>query len=211
MKYINEQDLNKILKKHELESLISIVKHYYLEEHRHYHNWNHILNGFYLFSKYYDNDIPIHIIIAWLFHDIVYIAGSTDSEKSSNILLLTLMSNKFPLILKKHQCDINKALTYIDATISHENKTTDIDLDVFLDVDMSYLGESWVDFSYCRKQIRKEFIVFNDDSFIKGSIIFCNSLLKRDNVFMSKFFRDKYELHCTTNIKKYIKNLKKEQ
>jgi predicted metal-dependent HD superfamily phosphohydrolase len=210
MEYISEDYLNKILTKHELEPLIEVVKFYYLEEHRYYHNWNHILNGFYLFAKYYENEIPVHIIIAWLFHDIVYIAGSNDSEKSSSVLLLTLMRNKFPFILKKYKNDINKSLIYIESTISHKNNTDDVELDIFLDVDMSYLGESWHHFSKCREQIRKEFIIFDDKLFNNGSIKFCKSLLKRDNVFISEYFINKYEVRCKENLNEYIKILKKE-
>lgn len=208
MKQISEIVLNDLFEEHDIVDLAKYVKYYYLEQHRYYHNWNHILSGFYLFKKYYGNNIPRHIIIAWLFHDIVYIAGSKESEISSNNLLITLFKNTHSFLLNKYANDINKAQNYITATITHENKTNDKDLDIFLDVDMSYLGAEFSVFKKIRNQIRKEFIFYSDEEFKNGSILFFNKLIESEKIFLSDYFHNIYEKQCRENIKNHLIELK---
>lgn len=61
------------------------IKSRYNEPHRHYHNWNHILDLFTLaeYHHHLDGIIGEQLAIAILFHDIVYDPKRTDSERKS--------------------------------------------------------------------------------------------------------------------------------
>jgi len=64
-----------------------ILNEKYSEPHRHYHNWNHINDMLVKLTAYYHKKdilcMPLHMLLAVLYHDAIYIPGQNDNEQKS--------------------------------------------------------------------------------------------------------------------------------
>lgn len=99
---------------------ISYIKKMYSEPHRFYHNWNHILNMIYEANTSLLTD---DLLLAIVFHDIIYNPLRSDNEEKSAEFFKTLYDNRevYDAILdtKNHIgiSDLSKKLNKLDLSI----------------------------------------------------------------------------------------------
>lgn len=180
-----------------------------------YHNHNHINDGLVLLNLAFKNNVPHHVLLAWLFHDIVYSSTIHNgfSEKSSQEFMIDFLKNNHESYYYNSKDNIEKASKYILSTINHEvpkEFKDDEFLKIFLDVDMSYLGLDYSDFLENRNLIRDEYSIYSDEVFYKNTFLFFEKLLIRENIYSSYFGRERFEKRARENLVRHILELKTE-
>lgn len=177
----------------------------YQESHRAYHALKHINDSLDEFEKIkYILQDPCAVEMAILFHDAIYKAGAKDNEEKSAELAKDLI-RKVPVLDSSF---IKRVAELIIAT-KHDIAPTDFDVQVIVDIDLASLGYSEREFDKNAAKIRKEFSWVPEEQFRAGRIAFLKSLLppNRDTIYLTQFFRDKYEAQAQKNITRAIANL----
>ncbi|MDA2922988.1 N-methyl-D-aspartate receptor NMDAR2C subunit [Patescibacteria group bacterium AH-259-L07] len=175
----------------------------YAEPHRAYHTLSHIvhcLDEFDLVRDIATNPNAIEMAI-W-YHDVIYNTRRTDNEeKSAAIAQRVVKSARLPKSFGKRVAEL------IIAT-KHDILPEHTDKQILVDVDLSILGQSEETFDEYEQQIRKEYdrvvpeTVFNEK---RSSIL--KSFLKRPSIYLTSFFREKYEAQAQQNIERSRKRL----
>ncbi len=143
-------------------SLWNQVEKKYKGSKRFYHNLNH-LNNFLaelipLKSQFKSWEI---IVLAIVYHDIIYKAHKGNNEEKSAVLAEErLKSLSLPEDLIQYCADL------IIATKSHESTIEEIKL--FTDADLSIFGASPQDYQTYSEQIRKEYSIYPDILYFPG-------------------------------------------
>jgi len=177
MELIKRDEIVKILEKYNISVTVEEIEKRHSEIHRHYHTLEHInfvINGVYeLFNNKLisDNDKDI-LLVAAVFHDIIYEIGKDDNEKQSAEFL---MSNT-TFIDEFQQNDIHKVYGIILDTDKHdtENKLSKS----FCDLDMATISESsFAELIRYEKQVYLEFQKYPYNAYKKGRIKFLKGML----------------------------------
>jgi len=136
---------------------IGFFKHKYNEKHRFYHNWSHIID---LVNKALHKDILFNdLLLAILFHDIVYLPRNSDNEEKSAEIFKIYFSN-----------NIN---VYNSILNTKTHTSTDTLSQQLNDLDMSILyTDNLTDFIEYEKGISKEFSFVSKDTYLKKRIEF---------------------------------------
>jgi predicted metal-dependent HD superfamily phosphohydrolase len=179
----------------------------YSEKGRSYHNLNHIsecLEEFDSVRSLFKN--PVCAEIAIWFHDAVYCIGRNDNELRSAELAREVMRK----VGINEECAA-KVYALVLAT-KHDAMPSDRDAMLVADIDLSILGKPVRTFNSYESAIRKEYSHVPQDEFSRGrsSILeFFIANSKRPNIFLTKFFREKYEKQARRNLLKSLSKLSK--
>ncbi len=193
----------------------------YNQPHRHYHNLNHVddmLTKLFLISnpsgnindekeRYVNFDSKMdysieEMIIAILFHDIVYVIGAkpeqneTASHQSANQICAHVFGERFgniiPLIM---------ATTHTKDLSSVEEHTTDELL--ISDLDMSAFSHPYEDFKRSNKCIEDEYLeVFDEAKVYAGRENFLTNILGLNKLFYTEYFN---EANARNNIVTFLR------
>ncbi|CAG1020617.1 Phosphopantetheine adenylyltransferase [Patescibacteria group bacterium] len=184
------------------DSISETLKNYYHQFGRYYHNLDHLTNGLREFreiEKFLQN--PYAVLIALLFHDIVY-------EPTAPALANETASCE----LAKQLCDFDEKdhaeiINHILHTSHHYEGHRNSDTDYLCDIDMAILGVSESEFEQYEQAIRQEYSCFNDEQYKSGRLSFLKNLLDRKTIYKTSYFRMKYESNARANIEKLIQQL----
>lgn len=168
------------------------IKH--SEKHRAYHTLKH-LESFFVELK--DFKLSDNILFAIFYHDIIYDTQTRDNEEQS-----ALFSEEALAILGVKEKITREVTKLILETKSHEASTKENEL--FLDADIAILGSTQANYNSYAQAIRYEYNIFTDEAYHKGRILVIESFLKKERIYKSDYFYEKYE-------KKARKNLEKER
>lgn len=135
------------------------------------------------------------VILALLYHDIIYNTRSSDNEFRSAEYMKILLAPTFD------SNKIEKVYHYILATKDH-GKTIDMDLKYILDIDMSILGSNHKKFMKYDRLIAQEYIWV--DAYRAKRITFFENIIKNGTIFQTIFFSKKYERQAQQNLKMAI-------
>lgn len=186
---------------------VDMLREMYATPRRYYHTWQHALNVLAWANRACDAqglmiDDTAAVKIAALFHDCVYDAeGSPSNEERSAAWLAGI----------EHPA-IRKAQRMILATSQHgklEAEDVDLPTAILLDCDMVTFAEPlW------------EVALQNDDNILAelreryteeqirvGRTAFLNGLLQKRSVFLSPWFRERFEAQARANIARFIERL----
>lgn len=182
-----------------IEKYISLVKPFYDEPHRIFHNWDHIAYGLDIF-KTLDTGTTEQVI-AWLFHDIVYDPTRKDNESQSVSLAIKMIqdNNDHKLI------SLSDVSIIIMDTVTH---IPTIDLSgLVLDIDMSSLADNnYAEFECQRLLAAKEYAFFGKEMVLAGTKSFIVKTLSQDRIFTTDAFQP-MESIARSNLKKYLDSL----
>ncbi len=189
--------------------LINEVKPMYDAGGRYYHNWDHIQEGLDFIIKYYPQLLGTdshaksrgeRLILAWLFHDVIYSVDSTENEHKSGMFALDTLS-----YISKFDCiGLDKI---IEATIDHKRYTPCLVTDLLCDIDLMRLGADWDTFMKYTDQVYYEYKLRIPDKndFLKARALFFSKFLSdRGAIFKTQFMRDMYERQAQSNIRRFI-------
>jgi predicted metal-dependent HD superfamily phosphohydrolase len=175
--------------------LWSEVEQRYRESHRRYHTIEH-LDSMLTLLKDVKHDIADFrsLVLALIYHDIIYKTLSSDNEeRSAELARKRLASYVDPAIIEK-VCDA------ILSTKRHEEHA-DQDVNYFLDADLSILGSSEQRYSEYSRQIRKEYSVVPDLLYRPGRKKVLKHFLAMEKIFKTSYFRLKFEDAARRNLK----------
>ena len=183
-----------------------LLETFYGETHRKYHTINHVNNclkeldvitDLNLIDKY--NSMLIGYAI--LFHDIIYNPKSDKNEEDSANVAYYILNQT---AISKN--DLNKIIEMIIAT-KHNKIYHDININYLLDIDLSVLGYPEKEFLEYEEGIRYEYSFVDDYTYRKERIKFLQGMLDRKNIYITDYFRNKYEGNAVRNIIELINRL----
>ena len=172
----------------------------YSSKSRHYHNLKHLEN---MISELEHVESQVNNIDALLFsiyyHDIVYKSTQSDNEHQSAMVFKERISaTSFK--------QIKECVEQIEATKEHQ-LSSDNDINILLDLDLSILGKSANEYTEYSKNIRKEYKIYPDFMYKKGRKKVLSHMLELDSIFKTSFFRDKYERQAISNLRSELDTL----
>lgn len=180
------------------------LKNLYCFPKREYHNWEHVTN---CLEELENTDIPgldeyrNIIALSIFYHDCIYYPMGSDNEKlSAERASIDLMGLGF------HESYAKTIHDHI--LLTNSKKPCDfLSGQVLMDIDMSILGKSIAVFKCYEYQIRLEYHFVLTATYKKERVKFLNSLLKKNRIYQTKYFQDKYEDIARDNIKNLVDEL----
>ena len=104
-----------------------------------------------------------------------------------------------------HSSLVQKVSDMIMATADHQSEDTETS--IFLDADMCILGSNENLYRDYIAKVRKEFSIYPDLLYNSGRKRFIEGTLKRDAIFLTTAFREKYETRARINLANELKSL----
>jgi predicted metal-dependent HD superfamily phosphohydrolase len=177
----------------------------YAEGHRHYHNQRHIAECL------GELDAARHLVrqaeaieLALWFHDAVYDTRAGDNEERSAALAKECLDEAGVSGL------ISSAVVeLVMATKSHE-PGGNADGAAMVDIDLSILGQSEERFMEYEEQIRKEYAWVPKMIFGPKRAGILAGFLRRNRIYRTDWFYDKYEERARRNIERSIGRLREQ-
>lgn len=165
----------------------------YSERHRAYHNLTHITHFLTELDTVPKNDA----VIEWAtwYHDAIYCPGAPDNESRSALLARSVLTE-----LGLDQELGPRVSKLILSTQSHQADESDMAQKLFLDADLAILGASANDYVTYSRAVRDEYYKIPDFLYRRGRRKFLEGMLRRDPIFLSDHFRDRYEQLAKTNL-----------
>ena len=184
---------------------LKTICEYYNNNNLPYHNWGHIEH---CIREYEDIKIlcedPISVWLALLYHDSVYDTIGVNNEERSARLFLKDFPNYPNRFKVQTMIEATKRHDVIDSTIIGENN----DLAYVIDIDLAILGSDYKTYNNYVKSIREEFDCYGDEEFYKGRMRFLTKYLEKENIYHTKYFRNKYEEKARDNMLTEYSNIK---
>lgn len=214
MNYIARQLVDSLAGFEKLEDIWIEILDAYFEDHRVYHNIEHIYDSLLKLYDYQNDYETAHLSLAEsdsklvklaiIFHDFVYEVGSTDNEEKSaektEDLLKSINFSERNIEIIKHLILATKPLVNKDSDATNMVK-------LISDIDLAGFGLPWAKFLVQNKKIAKEFMP--DGPAISGIEKQINFLEKlQGKIYQTEYFIELYEHIAQANIKKEIMRLK---
>lgn len=176
----------------------------YSSQERKYHNLKHInecLDELDLAREQGLVKHPVIMEMALTHHDALYDTKRKDNEeKSAALLFLNLKSMGFFKWARKI------GYGYVMAT-KHNVIPGDEGARIVVDIDLSILGKSWERYEEYMRAIRQEYKWVEEKAFREGRAKVMQGFLDRERVYLTDFFREKYERQARDNVKREIELL----
>ena len=173
----------------------------YAEPGRHYHTINHVnhcLGQARLVTGLLPDAGALNLAI-W-FHDCVYDPMARDNEAMSAKLFRELAA---PVMASPLVDDVERLVLVTQAG----QVPGRVDEGYMVDVDLSSFGLPWEPFLADSLAVRAERPHLTDQQYAVQQSRFLNSLLERDAVFATDFFRKRYEDVARSNISRYLQSI----
>lgn len=183
---------------------INKVKNEYDKENRYYHNWSHIissLNELYEIKHIIKDEDFLNLFFWIIFHDIIY---KSNTKKWNNEIESANYAEKIIKDMDIKELDIFEIKRIIILTIDHKANNNDIVWNLMLDIDMAILWKDEIEYYAYKKSIRAEYSEYNENEYINNRLIFLKSIIKRERIFKTQYFFEKYENQARINITKEI-------
>lgn len=189
-----------------LDNMWLAIKEKYGESQRFYHTLRHIFQLMQHFDTNKDHfsstDNQTVVLWAIFFHDIIYDPSSKTNEDESAVFFRDTCSSFLPTAI------ISKVFEYIIATKHHKQSaetTSDPDLKLFLDMDLSILAADAGDYEKYAQNIRQEYICYDNEAYKQGRSKVLETFLganqERENwIFASEHFRLLWETKAKENL-----------
>ncbi|RJF86993.1 hypothetical protein D3874_08160 [Oleomonas cavernae] len=175
----------------------------YGEAGRHYHGMGHIqaLLGLARDHAGILSDPGVVEAAIW-FHDAVYDTRAKDNEGRSAALAALLLKDRLA------PARLAAVVAMIEATATHQVPAIGgEDAALFLDMDLSILGEAPAVFDAYEQGVRLEYAWVADDRWRQGRAAVLAGFLGRPRIFHTDIFRDRYEAPARANIRRSLARL----
>lgn len=178
----------------------------YCAKNRHYHDLTHIEHMFSLANQV-SGQIEDHdamYLAIWL-HDVIQKLGRDSEQLSADFAAKKLMALGAPVDL------VNRVKILILAT-KHQlnssiNNVISIDEQFISDIDLSILGSTDDIYQAYINECRKEYPV-SDFIYKRGRRNFLQGMLERSQIFLSDYFKQRFESTAIANIQSELKVIK---
>lgn len=179
------------------------------EEQRYYHNFAHIAHMIAEFkeTKHLLKE-PDSVEFAIWTHDINHDTKQENNEELSREFAtgITCNSTRFDYNAFKYAVK-----DMIHATTKHKppKHNQNSDLLYFLDYDLAIFGREEKEFDEYETLIRAEYSHVSNEDFKKGRTAVLNKFLKRNSIYFTNYFKDKYEKQAINNLERSVEKLSK--
>jgi predicted metal-dependent HD superfamily phosphohydrolase len=171
---------------------------------RPYHNWGHVQACLIELDTYpipEDGFFKDLIAIAIYYHDCIYDPKKDNNEEMSAIrAFIDLTALGFTTSHAQYIYDLIMLTR-------HKDTCNFLSGQVLMDIDMAILGKNPVTFIVYEQSIGQEYLFLPRDEYRSGRIKFLQSLIDKEFIYQTEYFRDKYEKTARENIQKMIKAL----
>lgn len=148
-------------------------------------------------SKSLFNDLDA-ALFALYYHDVISEPTRNDNEEQSALIAIDrLQAMNCPWVL------IDSCEQLILASKGHEKSTIN-DVNLFTDIDLAILGQSWKLYQRYTQAIRKEYDVYDDAIYARGRQKVLHHFLAMPFIFKTVYFRTIYEENARENIKQEL-------
>ncbi len=178
-----------------------LIRHY-SSDNRQYHGLTHIIKLLRLYEEHkfnFQNDDIVFFAI-W-FHDAIYNTWRDDNEQKSAFWAKSVLKETTLPVES-----IEKVVRYIEATKTHESEN-DMDLNFFLDFDLSILGAEEAIYDVYARQIREEFSLTPSFMYKKGRRKILTAMLERPYIYHTSIFQNTMEAKAKENIQRELNRL----
>lgn len=172
-----------------------------------YHNTDHLLHCLIEIEKAKTHvDVSKEVELAIWFHDMSYDPTKKDNEERSFSRFDELMGHHFSEYTKKLIKECILATKHNTVSSNSSNK----DVQLVCDIDLSILGASDEIFDQYELNIRKEYYFVSLYDYVNGRMSVLNKILtKSDRIYQTDLFYKWYELRSHRNLRRSIDKLKK--
>ena len=202
------------------ESWARLLPHYQ-QTHRYYHDVTHIdacLTWFDRVQAQFDN--PFAVALAIWFHDIIYDVRRTDNEEKSAQYAVTALTNFVVstrlvqqvyelILLTRHPSQPQPVLQGSAGSNLTGRKDSLLmsinDQALFLDIDLSILGQSKAVYVNYEQAIRAEYQHVPLWLYKLGRKRLLKRFLRQPQIYYSDFFQEKFEQQARVNIQSVLK------
>lgn len=180
---------------------------------RHYHDWTHALSVLawvnHICNIFTEYDLTpfthLDLKLAALFHDVIYDTQGTPANEERSAALLSKLVD---LNYRK----VGPAEALIMATAKHGKlETPDVDhpTALFLDCDIHSFGEPrWETVLWTEHNLVDEFLQrFTLEQVKVGRKAFLGGMLDKKSIFLSDYFKSRFELQARNNIQRILAEL----
>lgn len=174
----------------------------YSDKKRHYHNLDHLSKMLVQLQPCRELVVEWNsVLFALFYHDYIYNSSSKDNEEESAIeaerklTALGVPDEKISLVTQ-----------LILATKSHTTSTNN-DVNLFTDADLSILGSSDAEYESYKTNVRKEYSIYPDLLYKPGRRKVLQHFLDMPYIFKTEFFRGRLEAAARKNIINELKTL----
>lgn len=175
----------------------------YSNPHRHYHNLNHISNGLELLNEMWHlAEYPDALEMAWWWHDFIY-KIPLRQKLVNNELESAIYAFKVLTELSVSQLICVKVMARIMPTL-HTYIPDYIDDRVIVDMDLVSLAAPPDVFNMDSENIRKEYFASPEEYRIGRVNFFKKFLENRPSIYLTEYFRQRYEAQAQKNIRDYL-------
>jgi predicted metal-dependent HD superfamily phosphohydrolase len=167
----------------------------YTEPARAYHTFRHIEHCLVEFEEVRREAVdPIALELALWYHDAVYDPHARDNEERSAVLAESIAA-----AAGLTRSTIQRAGDLIRVS-THRRAPTDPDARLFVDIDLSILGQPHARFLEYEGEVRKEYewVPEADFRFLRALIL--EAFLERFTIYTTSHFVDKYEKQARENV-----------
>ncbi len=177
----------------------------YQEPHRAYHTISHIkmcLNELDLVADQAEDPETLELAI-W-YHDAIYnshLSTPHDDEGESAELAQAVAKKLLA------PSGIGERAGKLIITTKHKEQPHGRDAKILNDIDLAILGRSSRLFDIYEEQIRDEYKTVPDSIFAQKRTEILEAFLKRDHIYSTPFFRERYENQARKNLERSIKKL----
>jgi len=183
-------------------TVFEVISKKYRKNNHAYHNLKHVKNcleeleGF---KKSTDMNVDFDIVelAIWL-HDVVYDPRATDNENKSAMFAEELLSSAG--FAKPKIQNVKKLIQATD----HKSLPKDVESAIIIDIDLAIFGKSKKIFDEYEKAIRNEYSFVPDDIFRKARKKVLYKFLKKEEIFNTEFFMQKYKNEAIKNLSNSI-------
>lgn len=177
----------------------------YFEYFRAYHTFDeHILPGLHLLNTIKGICKNCNLVeLAWWYHDIIYIPGSSHSE------VISADKAFFDCIQLGYGQKIATTVRNLVMATQHSKAEAwnTQDEKVIHDLDLVTLGGEPEAYDKYTKKIREEYSFVNDKDFAQGRLQILEKFVSSE-LYLTKYFQDNYEKKALDNLRREIDTLK---
>lgn len=171
------------------------IEENYSDKKRYYHTLTHLDNLQNQLCEVKDKITNWESILFTLYyHDIVYNALKSDNEeKSAELAELRMKQINVPTEI------IENCKSQILATKTHQDNS-DIDTNLFIDADLSILGQDIETYKVYFQNVRQEYSIYPDIIYNPGRKKILQHFLEMDRIFKTDYFFAKFENQAKLNL-----------
>jgi predicted metal-dependent HD superfamily phosphohydrolase len=172
----------------------------YAAPYRHFHNLAHIREC----VRRVDEVAPLlvdpdAVELALWFHDVVYDVGTCTNERRSAEMFLTLSSGA-RFRFRYRVCGLIMATRHARSVDGNDRR-------FIVDIDLAGFGAPWDEFMRNGACLRAESAALSDEQYHAGQLAFLQRLQRRDRLFATDYFRDRYEAVARENLRRVLEQL----